>query len=196
MLVPNGANANTWCYDCSGWKTSYSGTERKAACSATNYHGKFRLTMLGSGDAELRSVEGVMPEGMSFETNFGSNTYYSTGIDRGGWYMIMNPKGDTGTQATAALQPDCNKQGFNLKSLAPWKHMKLGYLMNENGGSNCGSNDSGIGIGFGNPSYTAGSYCTCCTRSNVHGYRSAMCVLRMCCQPWAPFMCSCVFVGF
>ena len=63
MHVPYGASKNTWCYDCVGWKSSYQGSEKKGAYTVADHEGKFRLTMLGEGDVELRSLVGNMPAG-------------------------------------------------------------------------------------------------------------------------------------
>jgi hypothetical protein len=153
LEVADGADDDTWGYYGAGWSDA-SRSERTAAYDEPIAAGSsFRLEMVKNG-AVVGAVEGAMPEateGMSFKQIFQTNTHYDTDVPRGDWYNIL---GD----GVAALQPNCNVQGFNTQQGVSYKYMRLGLAMNQE--HDCGSGDTGIGIGFGNDDYTAGSTCS------------------------------------
>jgi hypothetical protein len=69
----------------------------------------------------------------------------TTSIGRAAWRGLM---------ASPSLQPNCNREGFNVQADAPaavWARARIGIISNQEG--DCGSPDSRIGIG------TAGDAC-------------------------------------
>lgn len=64
----------------------------------------------------------------------------ATALGRSGWTRLV---------ASPSLQPNCNAEGFN-QAVGGYRRVRLGILTNQE--NDCGSPDSGLGLGFGNDS--------------------------------------------
>jgi hypothetical protein len=174
LEVAQGASVSDWGYDGAGWSQD-SRPERTPIYDEPIPAGSsFRLEMVRNG-AVVGAVEGLMPlltADKSFKQIFQTDTFYATEVPNGDWYDIMGP-------GVAALQPNCNLQGFNNNAGGAAHHFaRLGFAMNNE--DDCLSNDAGMGIGLGDYIHDAveiasGSNCNCC-ESDQPGYVSGSCV--------------------